>query len=180
MNQKEGVYTATKAVCDKHNIEVYDGVDKDEQGRTSKVHWQEALTSDARKEIILAVAVALDQGKIDMTEKAKAKYHSVDKLVKEYVPGLVSNWLRKDLRLNGNHPHEIKNKGSRSGSGDAIIKNLKLLQKDPRLTDAQRKQIDQQIEKRKAEIATKLVPQIDFSVLEGLDGFNVAEFKESE
>ena len=50
-----------------------------------------------------------------------------DAQLKKYIPGLVNNWLRKDKRLNGGNKYVAKNPGSRTGSGDEILKNLRLL-----------------------------------------------------
>lgn len=47
--------------------------------------------------------------------------------LRKYIPGLVNNWVRKDKRLNGGQAYIPKNPGSRSGSGDETLKNLKLL-----------------------------------------------------
>lgn len=156
MNQKEGVYSVVMSYLSEH------GLTHDNESALQ-------LSDEQRKDIKMILAIGFHEGKIDMTERARAKYNSVDKLNKEYVGGLLSNWLRKDLRLNGNVPHEIKSPGSRSGSGDAIVKNLKLLLKDPRLSESQRKQVEAQIAKRQSEIKAKLTPEINWEVLKGLD-----------
>jgi hypothetical protein len=65
-------------------------------------------------------------GEIEMTDAARAKYHSHELMV-GYCKGLLNNWLRKDLRLNGGEPYKAKNPGSRQGSGDAVIRELKKL-----------------------------------------------------
>lgn len=45
----------------------------------------------------------------------------------KYIPGLVNNWVRKDPRMNGGTKYVTKNPGSRQGSGDEMVKNLKIL-----------------------------------------------------
>lgn len=45
----------------------------------------------------------------------------------KYIPGLVNNWLRKDKRLNGGVKYEAKNPGSRAGSGDPMVKEMRVL-----------------------------------------------------
>lgn len=50
-----------------------------------------------------------------------------DAAVLKYIPGLVNNWVRKDPRLNGGAKYVAKNPGSRQGSGDEMVKNMKLL-----------------------------------------------------
>lgn len=44
-----------------------------------------------------------------------------------YVSGLVSNWLRKDKRLNGNVAYVAKNPGTRTGAGDEALKAMRTL-----------------------------------------------------
>ena len=62
---------------------------------------------------------------------------------------MVSNWIRKDLRLNGGEKYETKNPGSRAGQGDDQLKNLKALkaQHPEHATE-----IDVEIAKRVAEL----------------------------
>jgi hypothetical protein len=40
---------------------------------------------------------------------------------------LVNNWVRKDTRLNGGTKYIPTNPGSRTGSGDEKLKNLRIL-----------------------------------------------------
>ena len=47
--------------------------------------------------------------------------------LRKYIPGLVNNWVRKDTRLNGGTKYTPKNPGSRTGSGDETLKNLRIL-----------------------------------------------------
>ena len=77
--------------------------------------------------------------------------HSDDAKLKNYCSGLLSNWLRKDGRLNGGVKYEAKNPGSRAGSTDPQIKAMRLLlstKSDP----AERAEIQSFIDKRLAEI----------------------------
>lgn len=50
-----------------------------------------------------------------------------DAALLKYIPGLVNNWVRKDPRMNGGTKYQTKNPGSRQGSGDEMVKNLKIL-----------------------------------------------------
>ena len=45
----------------------------------------------------------------------------------QYVSGLISNWVRKDERLNGNVKYAAKNPGTRVGSTDPTLKALRQL-----------------------------------------------------
>ena len=110
-NQKEGVFFA---VCSMFNAESFDKAI--------------VLTKDERATLINTVTTSLVDGSISMTDDAREKYNTPESM-RKYVDGLVSNWLRKDLRLNGNVPHEIKNPGSRAGNADPVIKELRKLRK---------------------------------------------------
>lgn len=77
----------------------------------------------------------------------------------KYIPGLVNNHVRKDKRLNGGVEYTPKNPGSRSGSGDEMVKNMRLLLSvtdDPEAKAA----IQTEIDKRLAE----LKPKVDIAV----------------
>lgn len=84
-------------------------------------------TKEQLKEVYEMVAQELFDGTANFSDEARAKYPTLEAIRKEYVPGMVSNWLRKDLRLNGGQKYETKNPGSRAGSGDEVLKNLKAL-----------------------------------------------------
>lgn len=123
-NQKEGVFSAVMTVLSEVGRSIVDGVAVE-------------LSTDERKNVIGIVAAGLADGVIALSAAAQKKYPTRDKLAKGYVPGLVSNWLRKDLRLNGGTKYEAKNPGSRAGQGDEQLKNLKLLMST--LEDAEQK-----------------------------------------
>lgn len=151
MSQKQGVFSAIVAVLAEVNKSVLDGVKTE-------------LTDTERASVTLMVAQGLHDGDIVMSAEAKAKYDTVDKLKTKYVPGLVSNWLRKDLRLNGGTPYKAKNPGSRAGQGDEQLKNLKLLKQtidDPAQQAKVQEAIDSRIEEIKKEKASKI--EVDMS-----------------
>jgi hypothetical protein len=131
-NQKEGVYDVVMSVVGSF------------EGACSP-------TKEQRGRIIGLVTEQLMNDEIQMSAEAKDKYTTVE-LMKGYVNGLVSNWLRKDTRLNGGTKYEAKNPGSRTGSGDEVLKNLKNLRAT--LADASHIQaVDEEIEKRVNELA---------------------------
>lgn len=150
-NQRTGVYNAIVAFCDENNVAFEDGMEF-------------VPTKEQRTEIIALVAAAFEAEEITMSEEAKEKYNNLAKL-KSYSNGLVSNWLRKDPRLNGNVKHEIKNPGSRAGSGDPVIKELRKLKKTLTSGSAEFTAVDQEINKRlekvQAEKAKKVTIDVD-------------------
>lgn len=148
VNQKEGVYGAVVAFCEENGIQFDDGMKFEP-------------TKEQRATIVEMVAQAMNAGEIDLSTEARAKYADFDKL-KSYCNGLVSNWLRKDLRLNGNTPHEIKNPGSRAGAGDQVIKELKKLKST--LTSADElAAVDAEIQKRLASVQAAKAKSIEIN-----------------
>lgn len=108
------------------------------------------LSKEQRDSVVSIVTEGLMSGAVDFSNEAKAKYDTEAK-VKSYTTGMVSNHLRKDKRLNGNTKYEIKNPGSRAGSGDDQLKALKTLRST--ITDeATLAEIDEAIASRAAEI----------------------------
>jgi len=87
-----------------------------------------------------------------------------DDQLKKYIPGLVNNWLRKDLRLNGGSKYQAKRPGSRSGTGDESVKAMRTLLS--MTTDSSAKlAIQTEIDKRVAELKSANAPTIDVSKL---------------
>ncbi len=126
------------------------------------IDGQVTLTKEERAEVIEIVTVGLHEGEVSFSDGAKAKYDTFEKIKKQYVPGLLNNWLRKDSRLNGGTKYVPKNPGSRTGSSDEYLKNLKALRQQVATTedaDAMAA-VDAEIEKRKAEISKAKVKTI--------------------
>ena len=87
-----------------------------------------------------------------------------DTELKNYISGLMSNWLRKDKRLNGNVTYVAKNPGSRQGSGDEQLKALRALMSS--LTDeADRAEVQAHIDARVAELSAAKKMSINFNAL---------------
>jgi hypothetical protein len=123
----------------------------------------EVLTETDKKTIREIVFAGFRSGEIDMAADSKEK-HQDDKLMKNYVSGLVNNWIRKAPEFNGDVKYESKNKGSRQGSGDEQIKEMKKLLNAT--TDQTTKSVIQSaINDRLAEIKPSSVVEIDTSKL---------------
>jgi len=144
-NQKEAVFSAVCSVLDQDSFD-------------SAVE----LTREERATVIEIVTQGFTSGTVEFSDSAKAKYDSESK-IKAYTNGLVSNWLRKDKRLNGGVQHTISNPGSRAGAGDPILKNLKLFKST--LTDAEHiAAVDQEIEKRMQQLKAERVKKVDIDL----------------
>lgn len=149
VSQKQGVYNAVQAFCEENELHFEDGM-----------HFNP--TKEQRSEIVHMVAGAMEAGEIQLSSDAASKYDTPEKL-KSYCNGLVSNWLRKDTRLNGGEKYEIKNPGSRAGSGDQVIKELRKLKKT--LTDAEQiAAVEEEIEKRLASIQAEKAKSVEINV----------------
>jgi hypothetical protein len=121
-----------------------------------------SLTKEQRSEVINIVAEGLQQGEVNFSEQAQAKHDTFEK-VQKYTNGLLTNWLNKDLRLNGNIPHQIKNPGSRAGSGDSVLRELRKLRST--ITDAQQQAaVDIEIDKRLAQIQAEKAKKVEIDM----------------
>lgn len=85
--------------------------------------------------------------------------------ITSYVGGLINNWMRKDLKLNGNVKYEAKNPGSRAGSGDKQAAALKALMKQIGEKHEKYTEVKAAYEARLAEIKPKSQVQIDANLL---------------
>lgn len=127
MNQKEATYKAITNTLSNRGITFTEGTPV-----------KTLLTSEIKSEVRNALFQEFRAGNVDVSDEFKAKL-SNDSELKKYVAGLVSNWLRKDKRLNGNVQHQIQNPGVRAGQGDAQVKELRKLLKRVKGTDAETK-----------------------------------------
>lgn len=145
MSQKQSVYVNVCLVLGEENI-------------NRKVE----LNKDQRGKVIELVTDSILEGSTEFSAEAKAKYATRDD-VKGYVNGMVSNWLRKDLRLNGGTKYETKNPGSGAGRGDAVLKNLKALRTT--LSDKDHiEAVDEEIAKRTAELTEAKAKTVTINV----------------
>ena len=126
MKQSDAVYQAVVNVCGKQD------------GKYEPTTEQRKLINGILVESFMA-------GQVDIKREFDADY------IKDYVPGLVTNWLNKDKRLNGGVKYEAKNPGSRAGSADpqvAAMRALMAIKTDP----SERAEIQAFIDKRLAEL----------------------------
>lgn len=121
------------------------------------------LTSEQAKQVREVLFEGFKNGSIQLSDEKRAE--GADAIWK-YIPGLINNHMRKDKRLNGNTKYTPKNPGSRAGSGDPQIVNLKkLLSTFTPGTEAHTEVLGY-IEARQAELqATKQAVSVDFSAL---------------
>jgi len=142
MNQKEATFQAVISVIDHEAGEV-------------------CSPTGSQKDMICQI---LFEGFKSNTIELTQEYS--DKELKSYVGGLVSNWLRKDKRLNGGVSYVAKNPGSRVGYSDPSLKAMRALLNSPLLTEEDRVEIQSHIDLRITELnLNKKTVTIDYSAL---------------
>jgi hypothetical protein len=129
MNQKDAVYQAVMNVV----------------GNQDGAY---VLSKDEKANVCQIIVEGFKLGRIELEKEFD------EKQIKAYVPGLVSNWLRKDKRLNGGTKHVIKNPGSRFGSTDKQLKALKALY-NSESDDDKRAEIQTFIDRRTSELSAE-------------------------
>jgi len=157
LSQREAVYQAVMNVLGESGISFEDGMNA-----------KSVMTKEHRGQVNVILATGFTSGEIELkdTESNRTKLSDPSEM-KEYVSGLQSNWLNKDTRLNGGVDHEIKNPGSRAGTGDSQLKALRSLMAistDP----VDKAELQGYIDTRISEIAKtkpKTTAVIDFSSL---------------
>lgn len=148
--QKEAVFSAVTSVLSDAGVNVG-------ENQSASNH----LTRELRSRVTHVLVEGFNNGNISLD-----KTFTDQASLRTYCSGLISNWLRKDTRLNGGMQYEVKNPGSRSGSNDAQLKALRALlamKTDP----DERAEIQSFIDKRLAEVnpAKNVKSSVDFSSL---------------
>lgn len=148
MNQKEATYTAITNALENSGIKFVEFTDV-----------KKLLTHEIKSNIRHNLFQDFRAGHIEVSDDFKHKIND-DSELKKYVAGLISNWLRKDKRLNGNVPHQIQNPGVRVGQGDSQVKELRKLLKRVKGTDVEAK-VKSALDNRIAEVKAAKEPKIN-------------------
>jgi hypothetical protein len=114
MTQKDAVFNAVSSVLDDSNIDFEPGTT--DVGRV--------LTRELRARINNILVEGFTTGSIPLAEDSTSKLQDASEL-KAYVSGLVSNWTRKDPRLNGGAT--VPTVAAKSHSKDPQLKALRAL-----------------------------------------------------
>ena len=132
------------------------------RGVTVDAETPVVLTKEERATVREQLVNGFMDGSIDMSDLSRAKYIDGDESLPNYVNGLITNWLKKDPRLNGGVKYAPKNPGSRAGQGDKQIVELK---KMLQLVDEDKKPLVRAaIEKRLAEIQAEKAKNVEINV----------------
>lgn len=140
MNQKEAVFQAVVNVT---------GFNGEGQCTPSK---------EQKHQIVMVLVEGFKAGKISLDKVYD------DAGLKSYTGGLLSNWLRKDTRLNGGTAYVAKNPGSRTGSTDPQLKAMRALLSTLN-TPEEKAEVQKYIDARIEELKPKQEVSVDFSAL---------------
>ena len=130
-SQKEAVFNAVSQVLSESDVTF-------EQGQAVD------LSKDQREAVIGIIMTGFEKGQIELKSEQEN--------LRAYTGGLVSNWLRKDKRLNGGGTYKPANPGSRTGHSDAQVKNLRILLSTLPEGSQEYTAVEAKIEERVAEI----------------------------
>lgn len=155
-SQSAAVFAATMAVLADASIKFTEGM-----------NVSTVVSKDMKQSIYAILSAGFKAGTIALedTPSNREKLASPAKL-NQYVSGLVSNWFRKDPRLNGGVKYEAKNPGSRAGASDPTLKALRQVMTQFKGTDKE-SAIQAQIDTRIATIQSEKAKHVtvDISVL---------------
>jgi len=124
----------------------------------------EVLESKHKESVRSILFTMFREKQIEYKESFQAKVDD-DSELKKYISGLVNNWVRKAKEFNCGQTYKAKNPGSRAGSSDPQIKEMrKLLQVTT--DDKAKATIQATIDKKLAEIrAEKNKVEVDLDAI---------------
>lgn len=136
-SQKEAVFTAVSSVISENNLSVSEGQP-----------FSEVLNRELRAQVTNILQEGFTSGSVELEKTFES-----ESALRTYCSGLLSNWLRKDTRLNGGMKYQPANPGSRLGNSDPSIKAMRALLNSGKITtDEDRSEIEGLITSRLAEI----------------------------
>lgn len=123
----------------------------------------EVLTADHKAKVREILFTAFREGQVEHKESFKAKIAN-DAELKKYVSGLVNNWVRKAKEFNSGQAYKPKNPGSRAGSQDEQIKEMRKLMSIT-VDDQAKAAIQSAIDTRLAEIQASKQPEVNMEAI---------------
>lgn len=146
MTQKDAVFSAVTQILASNNVSFQSG----------STDVSTLLTRELRAQINTRLETDFRSGSVEMSDDAKSKLNDTAEL-RAYISGLVSNWVRKDPRLNGGTTVATTSTTTVSAKtlrNDAQLKALRAFlsaQVDP----LRRQEIQGYIDQRIAELSKK-------------------------
>lgn len=117
-SQKQAVVSTILAVLEER------GVSYELNGETT---ISEVLTDKDRADVRECLFSMFRNGEVGFKDESTAEKYESDSELKSYVSGLVNNHIRKTKEFNCGQAYKAKNPGSRAGSGDEQMRELKKL-----------------------------------------------------
>jgi len=149
-NQREATVQAITSVLENSGVSFNPGEDV-----------KSVITSDHKKKVREILITGLKDGSITSSTEFAGKMTS-DVDYSKYCSGLISNWIKKDPRLNGNVKHQSSSGSgksvSRVGNGDSQVKELRKLLKATAGTDSEQEvqeALNSRLEELKVEKTSK-------------------------
>ena len=116
------------------------------------------LTGEERAKLADWIVEGIESGEVAFSDRARAKYDTPAK-VRSYVLGMISNHLRKCPKLNGGEAYRPRNPGSRAGSTDPVVRELrKLMRVAP---EEHRELIQAELDKRLEELRREKLKTVE-------------------
>lgn len=141
MNQRQATVSTILAVLENAGIE-YE--------LNGEMPVSQVLNPKMKEEVRSALFVMFKNGDVEYKESFQAKVDD-DSELKKYISGLVNNWIRKAKEFNSGNTYKPKNPGSRAGSQDSQVKEMRKLLSITTDEEAKAK-IQSAIDKRVSEI----------------------------
>ena len=125
--------------------------------------YKDLLTKDDITKVVNFITAGMINGDITMTDKSHKKFDKDHKALRRYTVGLVNDRLRKAKVLNGNTTYKYKNPGKLTSARDPELKAL--MQTIEIVPKEHVAEVQKEIDRRKAELATKKTVEIDYNLL---------------
>lgn len=119
------------------------------------------LTSEQKQKVAGFIVEGMQNGEIDLSDKAREKFDTTEKLT-GYVKSMIDNHLMKAPYFNGGKKYEPENPGAKRGSSDSLLRELRKVQKLA-TTDEQREAIQSEIDKRVNELEAEKAKQVEIN-----------------
>ena len=119
-SQREACVNAILAVLSDRGVEYELG---------GSVNVSTLLTAEDKKAVQTILVAGFNKSEIDLKDDAKKKYIGNTSELNKYVSGLQNNWIRKFPSFNAGTTYQAKNPGSRAGTGDEQVKEMRKLLK---------------------------------------------------
>lgn len=155
MNQRQATVNTILSVLNDN------GIDYELNGPTA---IKDILTDSMKSQVREILFTSFRNGDVEYKSSFQSKVDD-DSELKKYISGLVNNWIRKAKEFNSGNTYKAKNPGSRAGSTDSEVKEMRKLLSVT--TDPEsRAMIESAISKRIAELkAEKQQVEIDVNNL---------------